>query len=165
VGISGKNWALGLGCHGPEGWQDDRSYIWIYWGSRGVYADWKPGKLGDKNFGHQTCSEYWVLGEEHELRQHFSDKGDSGSSVIDKDGVIRGIVFAQVRIKKVHIIIDPHSKIPDIAKIADQRNEDGNVDVDDVVTTVFERRCFIIVEDIEMILQRSGIGGKAIFNS
>ena len=131
----------------------------------GVYADWKPGKLGDKDFGRQTCSEYWVLEEEPESRQHFADHGDSGSSVIDKDGVIRGVVFAQVRIKKLRIIIDPRSKIPDIATIADRRDEDGKVDVDDVVTTVHSReRCFVIVEDIEMILQRSGIGGKVIFN-
>ena len=105
-----------------------------------------------------------MLEEEPESKQNFANLGDSGSSIIDNDGVVRGIVFAQVKIKKLKIIIDPCSKIPDIATIAGRRDKNGNIDIDRLTTATFEERSFVIVEDIEMILQRSGIDGKVIFD-
>jgi len=67
----------------------------------GVYGDWKPGKTEEKDFGRKVGSEFWIIGEGPERLQRFADHGDSGSAVVDCEGVIRGIVFAKIAIKKL----------------------------------------------------------------
>jgi hypothetical protein len=129
----------------------------------GVYGKWRPGNLEDKDFGKMTCSEYWVLEEKGSRDQPFARHGDSGAIVIDKDGVVRGVVFADIPIKKLRVIVDPHGRIPDIAKIAEKRDENGEISVGDITSQVFEGRSFALVQDIEMILKLSAIGGEVMF--
>lgn len=129
----------------------------------GVYGKWRPGNVEDKDFGKMTCSEYWVLDEKQAKDQRFARHGDSGAIVIDKDGVVRGVVFADIPIKKLRVIVDPHGRIPDIAEIAEKRDENAEISVDDITSQVFEGSSFVLLQDIEMILNFSAIGGEVMF--
>lgn len=64
----------------------------------------------------------------------------------------------RTRIDNLRTIIESCKKTPDIVTIAKRWDKNGNVNIEDIMTALFNRRCFILLQNIEMILQRSSMG-------
>ena len=125
----------------------------------GLYADFKPGGFDDR-----STKEFWVLEEKQSQENAFAKQGDSGASVIDRNGKITGMVFAHVEIKDVRIIVDRKTRIPQITKIAERRQEDGSVDVEGLFCQFFQGEKFILIQSMEMIMKRWGLKGDIVLN-
>ena len=104
----------------------------------------------------KLCEEHWVI---HEKDNHFADKGDSGSSVISSDGQIVGIVFAMRTITKIRIICDRKSRVPCLLRIKETRGQELG---EDVYSLMFIGQIFVLIQSMQMVLERAGVGNKFV---
>jgi hypothetical protein len=139
--------------------KNGRKTGWTFGFVAGVHAGWKPLQHGMN----KSCSEYYVLDDHSMFSNMFADKGDSGAVVITDGGLVVGLVFAGIAITSVQIITLPGTRdTPDIKTTAVRREDDGSLDLNDLLLTQFYGKRFILVENAEMVVQRSGISGNII---
>src|SRR5579859_6006766 len=98
---------------------------------------------------------FYVLQETTEQTNLFADDGDSGAAVVTDEGVLVGVVLANWRIGDVQMIIDPVSGKLDPTSFRAAREEDGSLDWEKYVTTLFHGNRFVIVSPVEMVLERA----------
>ena len=113
---------------------------------------------GIKKMG-KLCEEYWVIQEKDTNNNPFADTGDSGSSVISSDGQIVGVVYAKRAIREIRIVCDRKTKIPDLLRIKETRGQELD---EDVYSVVFLGQRFILIESMEMVLERARVGNKFV---
>jgi hypothetical protein len=113
---------------------------------------------GIKKMG-KLCEEYWVIQEKESNNNRFADTGDSGSSVISSDGQIVGVVYGKRTISKIRIVCDRKTRVPDLLRIKETREQELG---EDVYSVVFLGQRFILIESMEMVLERAGIGNKFV---
>ena len=113
---------------------------------------------GVKKMG-KLCEEYWVIQAKERNNNCFADTGDSGSSVISSDGQIVGVVYAKRAISKIRIVCDRKTRVPDLLGIKETRGQELG---EDVYSVVFLGERFILIESMEMVLERAGVGNKFV---
>jgi hypothetical protein len=70
-----------------------------------------------------SLSEFYVLIERDVTNHQFSQCGDSGSGVVNKDGKLIGFVIARAVFRKVEVLVRPATGVPDITA----RKPDGTL--------------------------------------
>jgi hypothetical protein len=107
----------------------------------GVHSGWRP-----RGFKTSGLTEFYVLEEKRMRDNRFGRKGDSGAAVINDKGGVVGLVFAALELTDVQLIAHPRTDKPDSKKTAEQREDDGGVDLNGMWTTTFTGTRFILVE-------------------
>ena len=109
---------------------------------------------GIKKMG-KLCEEYWVIQENN----RFADTGDSGASVVSSDGQIVGVVYATRAISKIRIVCDRKTGMSGLLRIKETRGQELD---EDIYSVVFLGKRFILIESMEMVLERAGVGNKFV---
>jgi hypothetical protein len=120
----------------------------------GVRASWKAPRFKD------PVSEFYCLEEQDVTNHRFSERGDSGAGLIDKDGVLVGFVMASSTVDDFELVVHPKTAIPDLESIKRCRLPDGSVNKEGKVWfQAFSQVTMIMITCASVIEKQVGIKG------
>jgi hypothetical protein len=88
---------------------------------------------------------------------YSGEKEECGSSVVPSDGQIVGVVYAKRDISKIRIVCYRKTRVPDLLRIKETRGQELG---GDVYFVVFLGQRFILIESMEMVLERAEVGNN-----